>query len=139
MNRRVSRSLTMGRRAWKIEPYGTNARALNLSLISSSSRRTTNPRRLPPRQQHQPRKEEDRPTAHYVYPTKGRQPRDEEDKPKAHCVNQPKGYERRKRETGHRQLHLSSRLDGSCQGHRRDSASKEPSHTAGMPRLGTKQ
>ena len=91
MNRRVSQSRTIGRRTRKIEPYSTNAKALNPSLTPSSSRRTTNPRRLPPREQHQPRKEEDGPTAHYVYPTTGRQPRDEEDRPKAHCVNQPKG------------------------------------------------
>ena len=32
------------------------------------------------KQSHQPRKEENRPTAHYVHPTKGRQHRDEEDR-----------------------------------------------------------
>ena len=89
---RVTQSRMTGMRTRKTEPYGTNARVLNLSLTPSSSRRTTNPQRLPPREQHQPRKEEDRPTAHYVYPTKGRQSKDEEDRPKAHCVYQPKGY-----------------------------------------------
>ena len=41
--------------------------------------------------QRQPRKEEDCPAAHYVYPTKGRQPREEEDRPKARYVYQLNG------------------------------------------------
>ena len=85
-NHRIIQSRTTGRRTRKTEPDGINAKSLNLS----SSSRTPILRRLPSSQSRQPKKEEDRPTPHYVCPTMGRQPREEEDRPKAHCLSTQK-------------------------------------------------
>ena len=107
---------TRDRRTGKTEPYSRNTKAPYPSVGCTISRRTNSPTKTTGKSDHgNPGRRKTGPWHTASYPTKGRKPRNEEDRPKAHCVYQPKGYKRRMRKTGHRPLHLSSRLNGSCQ------------------------
>ena len=115
MNCRVSQSHTIGRRTRKIEPYGTNARALNPSLTPGSSRKTTNPRRLPPKENINPGRRKTGPRHTTSIQPRGDNPGMRKSGPRHTVSINPKGTSAGRGGQATRQLRLSSRLDGSCQ------------------------